>query len=137
MLAGATPVLVHNCDLHDLARAESAKSTTSNTAGAIARDTYTGEWAYGESSTVPAQIHPQLRKRLDDLMEQHGGSLESWPAGECAEFNACNNLLFKMPKAGLDEIEYATIIRKTGLNFPSCDNCRFLLGNGGAREATD
>ncbi|MFJ9768010.1 ricin-type beta-trefoil lectin domain protein [Streptomyces erythrochromogenes] len=135
VLAGATPVLVHNCDLHDLARAESAKSTTSNTAGAVARDTYTGEWAYGESGAVPAQIHPQLRGRLDDLMDQHGGSLESWPAGECAEFNACNNLLFKLPTAHLDEIEYATIIRKTGLNFPSCDNCRFLLGGGGAREA--
>ncbi|MEV4230304.1 polymorphic toxin-type HINT domain-containing protein [Streptomyces bobili] len=73
VLAGATPVLVHNCGLHDLARAESAKSTTSNTAGAVARDTYTGEWAYGESGTVPAQIHPQLRGRLDDLMERHGG----------------------------------------------------------------
>ncbi len=137
VLAGATPVLVHNCDLHDLARVESAKSTTSNTAGAVARDTYTGEWAYGESGAVPAQIHPQLRERLDDLTQQHGGSLESWPAGECAEFNACNNLLFKMPKTRLDEIEYATIIRKTGLNFPSCDNCRFLLGGGGAREAVN
>ncbi|MET9601988.1 polymorphic toxin-type HINT domain-containing protein [Streptomyces sp. NPDC006459] len=137
VLAGATPVLVHNCGLHDLARAESAKSTTSNTAGAVARDTYTGEWAYGESGAVPGQIHPQLRQRLDDLNATHGGSLESWPAGECAEFNACNNLLFKLPSARLDEFEYATIIRKTGLNFPSCDNCRFLLGGGGAREAVN
>ena len=113
------------------------RSTTSDIAGAVARDTYTGEWAYGESGAVPAQIHPELRARLDDLTQRHGGSLESWPAGECAEFNACNNLLFKLPKTRLDEIEYATIIRKTGLNFPSCDNSRFLLGGGGAREAAN
>ncbi|MER7585625.1 RHS repeat-associated core domain-containing protein [Kitasatospora sp. NPDC097691] len=137
VLAGTAAVLVHNCELHDLARAESAKSTTSNTAGAVARDAYTGGWAYGESGAVPAHIHPQLSARLDDLMEHHGGSLESWPAGECAEFNACNNLLFKVPTARLDEVEYATIIRKTGLNFPSCDNCRFLLGGGGASEAVN
>jgi RHS repeat-associated protein len=132
--AGTTPVLVHNCDLHDLARAESAKSSTNNTAGAVARDTYTGEWAYGESGVTPARVHPQLQARLKALVDQHGGSLEAWPAGECAEFNACNNLLWKQAGVRLDEIEYATIYRTTGENFPSCDNCRFLLGGGGAAE---
>lgn len=125
---------MHNCDLHDLARAESAKSSTNNTAGAVARDTYTGEWAYGESGVIPARVHPQLQARLKTLIDEHGGSLEAWPAGECAEFNACNNLLWKQAGVRLDEIEYATIYRTTGENFPSCDNCRFLLGGGGATE---
>ncbi|MYS80011.1 polymorphic toxin-type HINT domain-containing protein [Embleya scabrispora] len=135
VLAGTVSALVHNCDLHDLARIESAKSTSQNTAGAVARDTYTGEWSYGESGMTPARVHPQLQARLDALTKQHGGSLEDWPMGECAEFNACNNLLWKRPGIMLDEVEYATIYRTTGGNFPSCDNCRFLLGGGGAREA--
>jgi hypothetical protein len=136
VLADNVPILVHNnCDLHDLARAQSAVSKTNNTAGAVARDTYTGEWAYGESGTTPQIVHPQLQERLNLLLEQHGGSLEEWPAGECAEFNACNNLLLQQPGVRLDEIEYATIFRETGENFPSCDNCRFLLRGGGAREA--
>ncbi|MGW0934941.1 polymorphic toxin-type HINT domain-containing protein [Streptomyces sp. NPDC002666] len=137
VVAGTAPVLVHNCDLHDIARAESAKSTTGNTAGAAARDTYTGEWAYGESGMTPGRVHPQLQKRLDALSDEHGGSLEDWPAGECAEFNACNNLLWKRPGVSLDEVEYATIYRKTGANYPSCDNCRFLLGGGGAKELSN
>lgn len=55
------PILVHNCDLHDLARAQSALSKTNNTAGAVARDTYTGESAYAESGMTPQVVHPQLQ----------------------------------------------------------------------------
>lgn len=93
VVASSAAVLVHNCDLHDLARSESAKSNSNQTAGAVARDSYTGERAYGESGTTPVQVHPQLQQRLAALRSEHGGSLEEWPAGQCAEFNACNNLL--------------------------------------------
>lgn len=135
VVASSAAVLVHNCDLHDLARSESAKSNSNQTAGAVARDSYTGEWAYGESGTTPVQVHPQLQQRLAALRSERGGSLEEWPAGQCAEFNACNNLLLQQPGVRLDEVEYATARRGSGDNYPSCDNCRFLLGGGGAREA--
>ncbi|MFE1322682.1 polymorphic toxin-type HINT domain-containing protein [Kitasatospora phosalacinea] len=134
VLAGTTPVLVHNCDLHDIARAESAKSNTSNTAAAVARDTYTGVWEYGESGMIPAEVHPVLAERLEALIQEHG-SLEEWPPGECAEFNACNNLLQRYASVNPDEVEYATIFRKTGENYPSCDNCRNLLHGANMREA--
>ena len=133
--AGAAPVLVHNCDLHDMARAESAKSTTTNYAAAVARDSYTGVWAYGESSMTPAEVHEALKGPLEALIQEHG-SMAEWPPGECAEFNACNNLLLKSAAINPDEVEYATIIRQTGENFPSCDNCRnILVHNAHMREA--
>ncbi|MGI5506294.1 polymorphic toxin-type HINT domain-containing protein [Lentzea sp. CA-135723] len=135
-LAGSTPLLVHNssCDLDAIVAAESAESKSTNTAGAVALDSYTGQWAYGESGMIPANVHPDLQKRLNALEKEHGGSLENWNPGECAEFNACNNLLLEQPGVKLNEVVYKTIVRSSGKNYPSCDNCLFLLGGAGAKE---
>ncbi|MGW1540883.1 RHS repeat-associated core domain-containing protein [Streptomyces sp. NPDC002309] len=124
-------------DLPEWTRAETKKSGTNNTAGAGARDGYTGERRYGESGAVPGNVHPDLAPRLQEAqdMQAQGNHLEEWDPGTCAEFHACNNLMNDVG-ASLDEIDYFTITRADGAPFPSCGWCRRILGEGGARDGS-
>ncbi|WP_246101840.1 RHS repeat-associated core domain-containing protein [Streptomyces cyaneus] len=124
-------------DLPEWTRAEAKKSGTNNTAGAGARDGYTGERRYGESGAVPGNVHPDLAPRLQEAqdMQAQGNHLEEWDPGTCAEFHACNNLMNDVG-ASLDEIDYFTITRADGAPFPSCGWCRRILGGGGARDGS-
>jgi hypothetical protein len=145
VLAGDTPVLVHNCgtgdepyDLREHVRQDSARSSTSNTAAAVARDTYTGETAYGESGAVPGNVHPDLMDRLRAAQElvDTPARAEEWQPGTCAEFHACNNAMNDLG-ARLDELEYYTINRRDGSPKASCGWCTMILGGpGGATERT-
>lgn len=143
VLAGKTGVLVHNCgrgdpaDLFTHTRVDSAASHTTNQAGSVARDTYTGETAYGESGAVPGNVAPELvpRLRAAEALVGTREAPEEWAPGTCAEFNSCNNLLNKVPGARLEDLEYATIDRPSGGYKPSCGWCQLILGGkGGARE---
>ncbi|MFF5358472.1 RHS repeat-associated core domain-containing protein [Streptomyces scabiei] len=124
-------------DLPEWTRAEAKKSGTNNTAGAGARDGYTGERRYGESGAVPGNVHPDLAPRLQEAqdMQAQGNHLEEWDPGTCAEFHACNNLMNDVG-ASLDELDYFTITRADGAPFPSCGWCRRILGGGGARDGS-
>jgi hypothetical protein len=141
VLANSTPLLAHNCDddLGDTVREQSAASSTSNHAAAVARDGYTGEVRYGESGAVPGNVAPELAPRLREAQEMQarggGDNLEEWDPGTCAEFHACNNLM-NDTGARLDEIDYYTITRGDGQPFESCGWCKQILGGGGARDRT-
>ncbi|RZE95662.1 polymorphic toxin-type HINT domain-containing protein [Streptomyces sp. SCA2-2] len=125
VVASSAAVLVHNCDLHDLARSESARSNTNQTAGAVARDSYTGEWAYGESGTTPVQVHPQLQQRLAALRSERGGSLDEWPAGQCADLMpvticCCNSRASGSMRSSMRQlgaVAEITILRATIVDF--------------------
>jgi hypothetical protein len=95
-------------------------------AASAAIDTATGNVYYGQSGSVPDLIHPDLASRLPSP------SLEPWPPGNCAEFNACNAALLN--GANFENLIYSTIrIGRGGLEpFPSCANCQVILR--GAKE---
>ncbi|MGW3135837.1 RHS repeat-associated core domain-containing protein [Streptomyces sp. NPDC001139] len=130
-----SPAASADDDLPEWTRGQAKKSGTNNTAGAGARDAYTGERRYGESGAVPGNVHPDLAPRLREAqdMQAQGNHLEEWDPGTCAEFHACNNLMNDVG-AGLDEIDYFTITRADGAPFPSCGWCRRILGGGGASD---
>jgi hypothetical protein len=141
------PVLVHNCDtgndpadLGDHTRADAARSPTNNQAASVARSTYTGQTAYGESGAVPGNVNPQLVPRLQAAEELVGtpqaGEVD-WGPGECAEFHSCNNLLNQDPQSDLSDLEYYTVNKADGTPKPSCGWCQMILGGpGGATERT-
>ncbi|MEV7006698.1 RHS repeat-associated core domain-containing protein [Streptosporangium sp. NPDC051022] len=144
VLAGPAPVLVHNCgnrndpqDLLEHTRKDAAASGTTNHASSVARDTYTGQTAYGESGGVPGNVSPELLPRLRRAEELVGtpDAPEEWLPGTCAEFHSCNNLLNGLPGTRLSDLEYATTVKETGAVKPSCGWCRMILGGeGGAQE---
>ena len=90
-------------------------------AASAAVDTATGDVYYGTSGTIAAAIHPDLTARIPSQ------SLEHWRVENCAEFNAVNNALYGGAK--IEAIELHTVITKTGLPFPRCQNCQ-ITTNG-------
>ncbi|MEU8797132.1 LamG-like jellyroll fold domain-containing protein [Spirillospora sp. NPDC048819] len=147
VVAGTTPVLVHNCgnanepeNLLVHARQDAAASPTTNHAAAVSRSSYTGETAYGESlGSVPTNVVPELMPRLHAAQKLVGtaDAPEPWQPGTCAEFHSCNNLLLVDQHSSLSDLEYATINKRTGAPKRSCGWCVMLLGGeGGARELT-
>ena len=88
-------------------------------AAAAAYDTEAGGMYFGESGSVPSAIEPELAEQMPNP------SLEDWPAGNCAEFNACNTALANGAK--LQNLVYATFKINEGAGtvepFPPCRNC--------------
>lgn len=114
-------------DLQSLARThadELALSGRPPTAAAATVDRATGNVYFGQSGSVPNNIHPTLRSRMPSP------SLEPWAVGNCAEFNACNAALWA--GASIDDLIYGTVRTATRAPFPSCANCRVTLQ--GAKE---
>jgi RHS repeat-associated protein len=120
-------------DLQSLARTHADEVLANRVAGrrpptavAAAYDQVAGTVHFGESGSVPAEIHPELRANMPDP------SLEPWAAGNCAEFNACNNALHAREGAELKDLTYGTVRTKKGTPFESCQNCTASLQ--GAKE---
>ncbi|MFJ8946846.1 LamG-like jellyroll fold domain-containing protein [Streptomyces sp. NPDC102395] len=130
VLAGATPVLVHNCDEADLrqeltqlgrARLNQIKAGLSDGdffpgAFSVGRDRTTGKTYYGESGPE-AGLHPEVTSRLPGESQHPGGR----PPGVCAEPRMCTNAL--NDGASLDNLDIITLNQK-GKKFPMCDNCK-------------
>lgn len=116
-----------NPDLVSLARTHADEVVAAGrrpTMVSAAYDSRSGGVFFGESGSVSSNIHPTLRGQMPR------SSLEPWPVGNCAEFNACNAALHA--GANLDDLSYATVRTRTGVPEPSCGNCQVSLR--GAKE---
>jgi RHS repeat-associated protein len=144
--AATTAILAHNCgdaadpdDLLEHTQRDAAASPTNNFAASVAKDPYTGTTEYGESGALPGNVNPELTPRLraaEELVDTPYEE-EDWKPGTCAEFHSCNNLLNAVSGLRLSDIQYATVVKETGLPYPSCGWCRMILGGeGGAQEVT-
>jgi RHS repeat-associated protein len=97
-----------------------------------AYDPETGEVVVGVSGNIPDydDVHPDLRPIVDE-MGGLGAITEDavGPVGNCAEFDAANQLLHS--GSTLEDIEFTDAVRpRTGQQVPMCDNCQNMFGEG-------
>ncbi|MFF3566102.1 polymorphic toxin-type HINT domain-containing protein [Streptomyces sp. NPDC002574] len=127
VLAGYTPVLVHNTclktELTQLGRArigevKSGLSEGDRLPGAfsVGRDRTTGKTYYGESGPDTGH-HPDVTSRLP-AQSQH---VDNRPPGVCAEARMCTNAL--NDGAALENLDIITL-NPRGDKFKMCPNCR-------------
>ncbi|GAA2948149.1 hypothetical protein GCM10020227_13870 [Streptomyces flavovirens] len=130
MLAGATPVLVHNCGDAELrseltqlgkARIEEVKGSLSEGeilpgAFSVGRDRTTGMTYYGESGPATGH-HTGVTSRLPGESQLPNGR----PPGVCAEARMCTNAL--NDGASLENLDIITLNQK-GKKFKMCPNCQ-------------
>ncbi|MEV4349465.1 RHS repeat-associated core domain-containing protein [Actinoplanes sp. NPDC049596] len=140
VLAGATSVLVHNCDLTDTARAaaRNAPDDATMTAAARFRGTNLTETGYSGPSSRPGYLEQEIQDELE-----HGGQTFAGDAANCAEVRACNNLIASHGAAfeesvgrplTLADIEFVTVRSSTGVPEPACLSCQSVLVRAGATD---
>ncbi|MEU6404623.1 YwqJ-related putative deaminase [Streptomyces sp. NPDC046985] len=148
MLAGATPVLVHNCDDGDLVSAVQGRYneiTDPNSSGYQSirqrgpvltgvKDRLTGDVKLGQNGgDFPNNLHPSLAARLE------GDGADGWYPGSSGvhgEIHALNDLLWGREAAGLStEIDdsfvfYSMRLRGSaqGQQILRCGSCFTLTG---------
>ncbi|WP_235439244.1 ricin-type beta-trefoil lectin domain protein [Streptomyces yangpuensis] len=141
VLAGATPVLVHNCGGIEKAAKSAADSAPADaTMSAAARFRGTKLIATGHSghSSRPAFYEPEIDSALAD-----GGQIAGRGADNCAEIRACNALIaihgadfeaaVKRPLQ-LTDIEFLTVRSSTGAPEAACLSCQSVLVRRGATD---
>ncbi|MGN9813525.1 LamG-like jellyroll fold domain-containing protein [Micromonospora sp. BQ11] len=140
VVAGDTPVLVHNCDLTDTARAaaRNAPEDATMTAAARFRGTDLTEVGYSGPSSRPNYLEPEIENEL-----QFGGQTFAGDAANCAEVRACNLLIANHGAAfedlvgrplSLADIEFVTVRSSTGIPEPACLSCQSVLVRAGATD---
>ncbi|WP_411148524.1 RHS repeat-associated core domain-containing protein [Streptomyces sp. A30] len=130
VLAGTTPVLVHNCDEADLQkeltqlgrdRIDEVKAGLSEDevlpgAFSVGRDRTTGKTYYGESGPDTGH-HSGVTSRLPGQSQLPNGR----PPGVCAEARMCTNAL--NDGASLGNLDIITLNQR-GKKFKMCPNCQ-------------
>ncbi|MCG8918770.1 type IV secretion protein Rhs [Actinokineospora sp. PR83] len=132
VLAGTSPLLVHNCD-DLLAEARDAAAEAPNEAAmtAVARikgSTDPDEWQVGYSGRFDA-VAP-----TPEIDLKRGGQTYAGDAGNCAEIRACSKVLRDNPGAQLRDVEFIVVGTKTGAIEPSCLSCFSTVVMRGATD---
>ncbi|MEU9974402.1 ricin-type beta-trefoil lectin domain protein [Streptomyces sp. NPDC051014] len=144
VIAGSTPILVHNnngiCDIGAAAKtaAKSAPADATMTAVARIKGTQLGEVGYSGASSRPSYLEPEIEEATGD-----GGQMFGGDAANCAEMRACN-AVFAAHAADFEEefgrelqisdIEFLTVRSSTGLPEPACLSCQSVLVRRGATD---
>ncbi|WP_228447325.1 polymorphic toxin-type HINT domain-containing protein [Streptomyces paludis] len=143
VVAGKTPVLVHNScgpDMGTAARAAAKQAPEDATMASVARikGTDMTEVGYSGASSRPAYLEPEIQKAAGD-----GGQMFGGDAANCAEIRACN-ALFANRAADFEDmfgrslefsdIEFLTVRSSTGLPEAACLSCQSVLVRRGATD---
>ncbi|WP_051967636.1 polymorphic toxin-type HINT domain-containing protein [Kitasatospora mediocidica] len=143
VLAGTTPILVHNScgpDMGAAARAAAKNAPQDATMTAVARikDTNITEIGYSGPSSRPAFLEPEIEDAAAD-----GGQMFGGDAANCAEMRACNALFanhaadfeetFGRPLQ-LSDIEFLTVRSFNGAPEAACLSCQSALVRRGATD---
>ncbi|QYN18942.1 hypothetical protein K1T34_40650 [Amycolatopsis sp. DSM 110486] len=138
VLAGGTPVLVHNCGTEARAAAQSAPKDATMSAAARFKGTDMVSTGHSGHSSRPAYFEPEIDSALAD-----GGQIAGRGAGNCAEIRACNALIAEHgadfeDQVGrslrLSDIEFLTIRVATGASAPACLSCQSVLVRRGVTD---
>ncbi|MGX9889028.1 polymorphic toxin-type HINT domain-containing protein [Streptomyces sp. NPDC002276] len=138
VLAGATPVLVHNCGSEARAAAQSAPADATMSAAARFRGTDMVSTGHSGHSSSPAYFEPEIDSALAD-----GGQIAGRGADNCAEIRACNTLIAEHgadfeDQVGrslrLSDIEFLTVRSATGVPEAACLSCQSVLVRRGAMD---
>ncbi|WP_205795757.1 RHS repeat-associated core domain-containing protein [Micromonospora sp. CMU55-4] len=138
VVAGNTPVLVHNCGSEARAAARSAPEDATMTAAARFRGTDMVSIGHSGHSSRPAYFEPEIDSALAD-----GGQIAGRGADNCAEIRACNALIAEHgaafeARAGrslrLSDIEFLTVRNATGVSEAACLSCQSVLVRRGATD---
>jgi RHS repeat-associated protein len=143
VVAGGTPILVHNSCGPDMgaaarAAAKNAPQDATMTAVANIRGTNITEIGYSGASSRPAFLEPEIEEAAAD-----GGQMFGGDAANCAEMRACN-ALFANHAADFEEefgralqlsdIEFLTVRSSNGVPEPACLSCQSALVRRGATD---
>ncbi|MBH0245354.1 hypothetical protein I3W98_24695 [Streptomyces cavourensis] len=138
VLAGQTPVLVHNCGPEARAAAQSAPADATMSAAARFRGTDMVSTGHSGHSSRPAYFEPEIDSALAD-----GGQIAGRGADNCAEIRACNALIAEHgadfeDQVGrslrLSDIEFLTVRSATGAPEAACLSCQSVLVRRGATD---